>query len=115
MIENRVGSPHKDSADRASLFFRRAGISRFNMSLPDQTPKLPKIPFLVGDVVLLGAAWYIAQRDPGPLSVQAIAAITGCSGSRSTARTSISSRDSGCRVTSTSSRARWWFPICRGV
>ena len=48
------------------------------MSLPDQTPKLPKIPFLLGDVALLGAAWYIAHRDPGPLSLHAIAAITAC-------------------------------------
>jgi hypothetical protein len=78
MVENGVSSAHKVSAARASPIFRRAGTSRFNMSLPDQTPKLPKIPFLVGDVILLGAAWYLAQRDPGPLSVQAIAAITGC-------------------------------------
>lgn len=48
------------------------------MSLPDQTPKLPKLPFLLGDAALLGAAWYIATRDPGPLSLHAVAAVTAC-------------------------------------
>jgi hypothetical protein len=48
------------------------------MSLPDQTPKLPKLPFIIGDVVLLGAAWYIASREAGPLGVQAMAAVTAC-------------------------------------
>ena len=48
------------------------------MSLPDQTPKLPKLPFLLGDAVLLGAAWFIANRHPGPLTINEIAAVTGC-------------------------------------
>lgn len=48
------------------------------MSLPDQTPKLPKWPFLVGDAVLLGAAWFIVNRVPGVLTTQAMAAATTC-------------------------------------
>lgn len=48
------------------------------MSLPDQTPKLPKLPFIIGDVVLLGAASYIASREAGPLGTQAMIAITAC-------------------------------------
>jgi hypothetical protein len=48
------------------------------MSLPDQTSKLPKLPFLIGDVVLLATAWFIANRGPGPLTADAIAAIFGC-------------------------------------
>lgn len=48
------------------------------MSLPDQTPKLPKLPFIIGDLVLLGAAWYIASREAGPLGVQAMVAVTVC-------------------------------------
>lgn len=48
------------------------------MSLPDQTPKLPKIPFLVGDAVLLVAAWYIAEHGGSPLSANTIAAVTAC-------------------------------------
>lgn len=48
------------------------------MSLPDQTPKLPKLPFIIGDLVLLGTAWYIASREAGPLGVQAMAAVTAC-------------------------------------
>lgn len=48
------------------------------MSLPDQTPKLPKLPFLVGDAILLGVAWLIVYRSAGPLSANAIAAVTAC-------------------------------------
>jgi hypothetical protein len=48
------------------------------MSLPDQTPKLPKLPFLLGDFVLLATAWYIAYREAGPVGVPAMAAVTAC-------------------------------------
>jgi hypothetical protein len=48
------------------------------MALPDQTPKLPKWPFLLGDAALLGAAWLIAERAPRPLAGNAIAAIVVC-------------------------------------
>jgi hypothetical protein len=45
------------------------------MALPDQTPKLPKWPFLLGDAALLGAAWLIAERAPRPLAGDAVAAV----------------------------------------
>jgi hypothetical protein len=48
------------------------------MALPDQTPKLPKWPFLAGDAALLAAAWLIADRARQPLASEAIAAIVGC-------------------------------------
>jgi len=48
------------------------------MALPDQTPRLPKWPFLLGDAALLGAAWLIAERAPRPLAGDAIAAIVAC-------------------------------------
>lgn len=32
------------------------------MPLPDQTPKLPKLPFLAGDAALLATAWFIASQ-----------------------------------------------------
>jgi hypothetical protein len=48
------------------------------MALPDQTPKLPKWPFLLGDASLLAAAWLIADGAPKPLAGEAIAAIVGC-------------------------------------
>jgi hypothetical protein len=48
------------------------------MALPDQTPKLPKWPFLLGDAALLGAAWLIAERAPRPLAGNAVAAIVIC-------------------------------------
>ncbi len=48
------------------------------MSLPDQTPKLPKYPFLLADAALLGAAVFIATRSAGPLSTESIIAIVGC-------------------------------------
>ena len=50
------------------------------MPLPDQTPKLPKWPFLIGDAALLGAAWLIAQRAAHPLTGTAIIALTICVG-----------------------------------
>ncbi len=48
------------------------------MPLPDQTPKLPKIPFLIGDGALLAAAWLIADRAPHPLPIEHTLAIAGC-------------------------------------
>lgn len=48
------------------------------MSLPDQTPKLPKWPFLLGDIVLVAAAWYFVNRDNGPLTVPMMAAASAC-------------------------------------
>jgi hypothetical protein len=78
VIENAVRAAHKLPADRASLNPFPAGYSAVIMSLPDQTPTLPKLPFLIGDAALLGAAWYIAQRDPGPLTIHAVAAVTAC-------------------------------------
>jgi hypothetical protein len=41
-------------------------------------PQLPKWIFFLTDAVLLGAAWYIASRSPGPLSATAVFAITAC-------------------------------------
>ncbi len=48
------------------------------MPLPDQTPRLPKWPFLIGDAALLCAAWLIADRSSQPLQADAIYAIAGC-------------------------------------
>jgi len=48
------------------------------MNLPDQTPKLPKWPFLVGDAALLAAAGLIAENAAQPLPIEAIAAIVAC-------------------------------------
>jgi hypothetical protein len=48
------------------------------MPLPDQTPKLPKLPFLVGDAVLVAAAWFISDRAAHPWPTEAILAIAGC-------------------------------------
>lgn len=48
------------------------------MCLPDQTPKLPKLPFLVGDAILLGVAWFIVYQSDVPLSANSIAAVTAC-------------------------------------
>jgi hypothetical protein len=48
------------------------------MSLPDQTPKLPKLPFLLGDAALLACAWYLATQAPHPLPLEHALAIVGC-------------------------------------
>ncbi len=48
------------------------------MPLPDQTPQLPKIPFLVGDAALLAAAWYIAGHARHPLAIEQTLAIVAC-------------------------------------
>lgn len=48
------------------------------MSLPDQTPRLPKLPFLVGDAILVVVAWFIVYQSDTPLTANAIAAVTAC-------------------------------------
>jgi len=48
------------------------------MPLPDQTPRLPKWPFLIGDAALLGAAWLIGSHSNTPLPSEAVFAIAGC-------------------------------------
>ena len=48
------------------------------MPLPDQTPRLPKWPFLISDAALLAAAWLIADQAAHPLSTEAVIAIVVC-------------------------------------
>ena len=48
------------------------------MPLPDQTPRLPKWPFLLGDAAFLGGAWLIADGSSRPLATESIIAIVGC-------------------------------------
>lgn len=49
------------------------------MNSSDQTPKkIPTWAFIATDVVLLGTAWYIAQRSAQPLSTQAVFGIVAC-------------------------------------
>lgn len=48
------------------------------MQLPDEAPKLPKLPFLIGDVVLIATAAVIAQRSAVPLAPAALLAIVAC-------------------------------------
>ena len=48
------------------------------MPLPDQTPKLPKLPFLIGDAALLAGAWFIAAQAPHPLPLEQTLAVVGC-------------------------------------
>ena len=48
------------------------------MSLPDQTPKLPKLPFLVADAALLAGGWFIATQAPHPLPLEQTLAIVAC-------------------------------------
>ncbi|HVW20093.1 MAG TPA: hypothetical protein VHC86_02675, partial [Opitutaceae bacterium] len=48
------------------------------MPLPDQTPKLPKWPFLVADAALLATAWMISDQARHPLSGDSLLAVAGC-------------------------------------
>jgi hypothetical protein len=48
------------------------------MPLPDQTPKLSKVPFLVGDAVLLGIAWLVASRAPQPMPSETALLVVAC-------------------------------------
>jgi len=47
-------------------------------TLPSDTPRLPKWPFLAADVFLLATAALIALRNPAPYSSGLVAAITIC-------------------------------------
>jgi hypothetical protein len=48
------------------------------MTLPADPPKLPKWPFLVGDVALLGLAWLIAHNSPAPLVGTPLIIVVAC-------------------------------------
>ena len=48
------------------------------MSLPDQTPKIPKWFFLLSDAILLAVAAFIASHSATPLSNPVIFAIVAC-------------------------------------
>jgi uncharacterized protein YoxC len=48
------------------------------MNLPSDTPKLPKLIFLVGDVALVVTAWFIASQSPRPLTGMTLLAIASC-------------------------------------
>src|SRR6185312_11593691 len=51
-----------------------------SMPLPDQTPKLPKSPFLIADAALLAAAWMISDQARHPLAGDALLAVVACVG-----------------------------------
>ena len=48
------------------------------MTLPDQTPKLPKLPFLLLDAALLATAWSIHHFAHDPWAGVPLIAIVGC-------------------------------------
>ncbi len=48
------------------------------MNHPEEAPKLPKFPFIAGDLVLIATAVYIANRSDSPLGTPALIAITAC-------------------------------------
>ena len=48
------------------------------MTLPDQTPKLPKWFFLLSDVLLIAVAAFIARHSTSPLNPTVILSIVGC-------------------------------------
>jgi hypothetical protein len=48
------------------------------MNHPEEAPDLPKFPFIVGDLALLGAAAFIAQRSENPITPREMLAITLC-------------------------------------
>jgi len=48
------------------------------MNLPSDTPKLPKLIFLAGDVALLAAAFFIASRSDRPVTGMPLIAIVTC-------------------------------------
>ena len=50
------------------------------MELPDDAPKLPKLPFLIGDLVFLGIAAYLISQASSPPSTASIVAIVICAG-----------------------------------
>lgn len=48
------------------------------MTLPVDTPKLPKWPFLLGDALLLGTAWMIAHQSRDAFAGGPLIAVTTC-------------------------------------
>ena len=48
------------------------------MTLPDQTPKLPKLPFFLADAALLATAWLVARNAHDPSATGPLIAIVGC-------------------------------------
>lgn len=48
------------------------------MPRPDQTPRLSKLPFLVGDLLLLAVAAFIIQSSPRPIGGTALIAVVSC-------------------------------------
>jgi hypothetical protein len=44
----------------------------------DEAPRLPKLPFILGDLALVILAWVIADRHPNPFSPLPLLVITGC-------------------------------------
>lgn len=50
------------------------------MDLPDDSPRLPKLPFLLGDVALLAIAAYIAYQSAAAPSLPAVLGIIVCAG-----------------------------------
>jgi hypothetical protein len=48
------------------------------MNLSEEAPKLPKLPFLVGDGVLIAAAFFIARQSASPIGPWPLLAITVC-------------------------------------
>ena len=50
------------------------------MNPPAEAPKLPKLPFIVGDLVLVATAALIATRSASPITPGALFAITVCVG-----------------------------------
>ncbi len=50
----------------------------YPMNYPEEDPKLSKLPFIVGDLALLGAAALIAYRSSNPITPIELLAITLC-------------------------------------
>jgi len=50
------------------------------MEIPDEAPRLPKLPFLLGDLLLLGIAYWIASQAGSPPSTAAICGVVVCAG-----------------------------------
>jgi hypothetical protein len=48
------------------------------MPLPDQTPRLPKWPFLIGDAALLFTAWFISNNTNGHLTSNEVMGVVSC-------------------------------------
>ena len=48
------------------------------MNHPEEAPKLPKFPFIAGDLVLIATAFFIASRSASPITPVPLLAITIC-------------------------------------